>query len=192
MKDQQSLTSSTEPKHEEPKPVAPESYTFKVSEGRELDAKVVERATPIFKELGLTQDSAQKLVDFYNDLSKEQGDIATKAVRTMREGWVAEINKDPEMGGKLEQIKTDIGRMKSTLFDGDPKAMQDFNAAMDLTGAGDNPHIVKAWWKLAQMMTEGQHVSGSGPSKHGQAAPGSRTLPSAAQAMYPNLPTTVR
>ena len=30
---------------------------------------LVEKATPIFKELGLSQDAAQKLVDFYNDSS---------------------------------------------------------------------------------------------------------------------------
>ena len=63
--------SATPPTNEpaaEPKPgsAAPESYTdFSVPEGHTLDAAAIESATPLFRELGLSQDQAQKLVDFY-------------------------------------------------------------------------------------------------------------------------------
>ena len=64
--------SATPPANEpapEPKPgsAAPESYTdFSVPEGHTLDAAAIESATPLFRELGLSQDQAQKLVDFYS------------------------------------------------------------------------------------------------------------------------------
>ena len=64
----------------------------------------------------------------------------------------------------------------------------EFSGAMDLTGAGDHPAFVKALWKLSAYITEGSHVAGSGPSAHGQTAPGAATRPSAAKALYPNNP----
>lgn len=167
---------------------APESYTpFKVPEGRELDAKVVDRATPIFRELGLSQDNAQKLVDFYNEVISEHNQTSADLVKSMREGWVKQINEDKEMGGKLDTIKADLGRAYTHL---PPDLIKDFKAAMDLTGAGDHPAFVKAFWKLAQLVNEGTHVSGSGPSKHGQAAPETNSRPSLAAAMYPTLPSS--
>src|SRR6185437_10360924 len=56
--------SVTEPKTDGP----PESYDFKAPEGKELNSKFLDRATPVFKELGLSQANAQKLVDTYNEL----------------------------------------------------------------------------------------------------------------------------
>jgi len=58
---------------------------------------------------------------------------------------------------------------------------------MDSTGAGDNPAFIKAFYKLAQRVTEGSYVQGRGPAE--VTAPGGRR-PSPAQAMYPNLPSS--
>ena len=164
--------------------MVPEKYDFK-----DTDASVIEKATPIFKELGLTQDAAQKLVDFYNAQSKTSSETLLKQVEDMRSGWRDNITKDAEMGPKLDAMKADIGRAKSALFENDPKGLAAFNEAMDLTGAGDHPDIVRAWWRMAQRVNEGTHVSGRGPADTGQTAPNKSAKPSAAQAMYPNLPS---
>jgi hypothetical protein len=58
---------------------------------------------------------------------------------------------------------------------------------MDLTGAGDNPAFIKAFWKLSQHVVEGKPAPGGGPSPHGQVAVGQAQRPSIAQAMYPSL-----
>jgi hypothetical protein len=172
-------------------PVVPETYTFtKASDGRDLDQSLIDRATPVFKELGLDQAAAQKLVDTYNELSKREGERLDKVVNDMRAGWREDINKDPAMSGKLETIKADIGRMKDSIFSGrdGPDQRKAFEDAMNLTGAGDHPAIVRAWWRASEAYREGQHVSGAGPSKHGQAEPGVDSRPTLAGAMYPNLP----
>jgi hypothetical protein len=150
----------------------------------------VDRATPVFKELGLDQAAAQKLVDVWNQLSKSEGDRLDKAVNDMRAEWRDGISRDPEMSGKLEAMKVDIGRMKDALFTGrdGPTQRKAFEDAMNLTGAGDHPDIVRAWWKASAAFREGQHVGGSGPSPHGQVGPGESVRPSAAAAMYPHLP----
>lgn len=182
---------STEPPKVEP-PKAPESYSFTAPEGGELNQAMIDKATPIFKELGLAQEPAQKLVDLFNAYSKDQSDLAIKAVNEMRANWREQVNRDPVMSGRLEQVTADVGRLKDSIFGTDKASREVFDAAMTITGAGDHPAIVKAWWKAAQMVNEGTHVSGSGPSALGQRAPGTNARPSMAQAMYPNLPSSTQ
>ena len=177
---------STEPAAK-PESSVPEKYTFTAAEGKALDQSLVDKATPIFRELGLDQAAAQKLVDLYNSTLADRAQDGVKMVESMRAGWREQINKDPEMGGRLETILADIGRFKDTL---DPKTKAEFNSAMDLTGAGDHPAFLRAFWKLAQANIEGKPVTGAGPSPHGQTRPGENRRPSLASAMYPNLPTS--
>jgi hypothetical protein len=191
---QDSLTAPTDSKTDaKPTPPAvPDKYEFKAAEGHSIDDAVVARFTPIFKELGLSQDAAQKLFDAYNAQSKTNAENTTKLVNDMREGWRNDIAKDPILGPKLDTVKADIGRAKASLFENDPVGLKAFNEAADLTGAGDHPAFVKAWVKIAQRINEGTHVSGGNPSEHGQTAPDRSARPTAAQAMYPGLPSVNR
>ena len=159
--------------------MVPEKYEFK-----DADAKVVEKATPIFKELGLTQAAAQKLVDFYNAQAQE----GLKLVESMRADWSRQTNALPEVASNPKAIE-DMGRAKAVIFENDPKGLAAFNEAMDLTGAGDHPAIVRAMLRFASRVNEGTHVSGRGPSTEGQNPPTRPARPSAAQSLYPNLPS---
>jgi len=174
----------------EPKPApagAPESYSdFSVPEGATLDKSAIERATPIFKELGLTQDQAQKLVDLYPTLTENVVKANNDAYTAMREGWVSELKADKEIGGKLDHVAAEIGKLKQQL----PANVRDaFNEAVNFTGAGDHPAVVKALYEISKLVNEGSHVSGAGPSPNGQSRDGVSKRPSLAGAMYPNLPS---
>jgi hypothetical protein len=167
---------------------APEKYeAFTAPDGHTIDATAIDAAIPIFKELNLTQSQSQKLVDFYNTQMIAAAKAPGEAVETMREGWRNEVKADKEIGGIIPQVKADIGKAIATL---DPALATEFKLAMDLTGAGDHPAFVKAFWKLSKSVIEGTHVSGGGPSPHGQAKNGVAARPTAAQAMYPNLPSS--
>jgi len=164
---------------------APTEYAqFTVPEGYELDATVSTEASKIFKELNLPQAAAQRLVDFYTAKTTESANQPYQAWNDMQEKWVTQVKNDPQMGPRLNEIKTTISRAIDGL--NDPKLAQDFREAMDFTGAGNNPAFIKAFWKLSEKLTEGGHVSGNGPSPQGQRRQGE--VPSAARAMYPNLP----
>ncbi|ECV7263739.1 TPA: peptidase, partial [Salmonella enterica subsp. enterica serovar Strathcona] len=52
----------TPPKEETP-PGAPEKYAFTAPEGQELDTSALAQFEPVARELNLTQEQAQKLVD---------------------------------------------------------------------------------------------------------------------------------
>lgn len=182
-------------KIEDKKPAegAPEKYeAFKAPEGYEFDEKGQAEATTLFKELGLNQAQAQKLMDVYAQKSIEAQKDATESAATayaeMRKSWQDEVRADPEIGKILPAVKATIGRALDSL--GDKALTDNFKAAMDLTGSGDHPAFVKTFYKLAQAVVEGSHVAGAGPSPLGQTSNGTAKRPTAAQAMYPNLPSS--
>jgi hypothetical protein len=163
---------------------APESYeAFKVPEGFELDEAVAKEVGDLFKGLNLPQDAAQKLVDFYTAKTQESAEAPFKLWRETQDRWVSEIKADPEIGGKLDQVKATVAKAIDGL--GDAKLATDFREAMDYTGAGNNPAFIRAFYRLAQKVVEPGHVAGNAPSKFGQANPGRPE--SAARALYPNL-----
>ncbi len=182
----QSLSAQTTPPT--PKaPAAPESYTFTAPEGAKLDDAIVADATPVFKELGLTQDQAQTLVNWYAKQASSQSKAIETAVANMRAEWVSQIKADPEIGSKLNShVIPEIGRLKDQL---EPGLRREFEAAMNLTGAGDHPAFIKAFYALAQRVNEGTHVTGLNPSPNGQSSSGVVRRPSAAAAMFPGLPS---
>lgn len=172
---------------------APEAYTdFQLPEGLSLSKETLEAATPIFKELGLSQEAAQKLVSFHADQVKALTAASQEAsYSAMRTDWQAKTLADNDiksysLEGKtgIDAVKIDIGRALGTL---DPALAGEFKAAMDLTGAGDHPAFVKALWKLSQNIAEGRPVTGANPSPEGQRKPGDAAKPSPAKALYPNL-----
>lgn len=188
-------TSKPEAKPEaKPEPgKAPDTYAaFTAPDGYTIDPKTIEAATPIFKEMGLDQASAQRLVDFHTQQMITAAKAPQDAFEATRTEWQAKVKSDPDLlaavnGDKtgLDAVKLDIGRALNAL--NDPALTADFKAAMNDTGVGDHPAFVKAMWKLSQFITEGKHVAGTQPSPHGQRAPGTNERPAPAKALYPNL-----
>lgn len=179
----------TKPSDPAPVPGTDAPYTFTPPKGTELDPATIEAATPLFRELGLDQAAAQKLVDFYTQRQSTNADKrladAQTLVADMRAGWRTDFANDKDMAGKAQTITTDFGRALDRI--GDPKIVSDFKAALDLTGAGDHPAVIKALWSLSKMVNESQHVAGGNPSPLGQLKPGESARPTTAQAMWPNL-----
>ena len=179
-------------KKSEPK-AAPEKYEdFKLPEGVELKGEQLTAATALFKEMGLPQDAAQKLVDFHTAQMKAAADGPANALRDMRADWQAKTHADPDIAkvvvdGKtgLDAVKINVAKVFSAI--GNEKLVNDFKEVMNLTGVGDHPAFINVINKLAGFVTEGKHVAGGKPSVHGQSPGGAATPPTAAQALYPNL-----
>ena len=169
-------------------PGAPEKYeAFTAPEGFEIPEEQHKEISELFKGLGISQENGQKLVDFYAKNMIEAADSPYKVWGETQKGWMDEIKADPEIGHKLPEVRATVSRAIDGL--GDPKLAAAFREAMDLTGAGSNPAFIRAFYKLAQKVTEGTHVEGRGPSPHGQAKGGTNQRPPAAKALYPDLPS---
>ena len=169
---------------------APEKYEdYKVPEGFTLDPEVKTEADKLFKGMNLSQDQAQSLVNFYADKVKEAFDAPFNAYQDQRQEWRKQAEANPELKGKLSnggEVLTTIGKALDSL--GDPQLANDFRQAMDLTGAGDNPAFILAFYRMAQRLTEGSHVTGRGPASPGQQRP-NQPARSVAQDLWPNLPS---
>lgn len=115
---------------------------------------------------------AQALVDLQAKVSKEASEAGSQAWTQLQESWVNEVKADAEVGGaKLEPALASIGKLI------DQHGSPELRAALDLTGAGNNVHVIKFLNKVATALTEGGHVSG---------APGGGEQ-SLADALYPTM-----
>jgi len=167
--------------------VVPDKYEFKVPEGAQLNEALIAEATPLFKEMGLSQENAQKLFDFHNKAIADVASAPGKAYEDLRTSWRNDTVANKELGdGKA--LRPEVQANIAKAIDSLPNA-KDFRAAMDLTGVGDNPAFVAAVNHWAKALAEGTLVRGGNPSPAGQAAPGAGPK-SAAQAMYPGLPSS--
>ena len=168
----------------------PEKYDFKAPVGATLDPKLIEEASPIFKELGLDNAAAQKLVDFYAKTQAAAGDVMTE----MRTGWRNEVVGDKDIGDGKDNLRPEVRANISKAFDaiGDAKVTSAFKEALDLTGAGDHPAVIRALNTLGKLLGEGTLVSGGKPSPAGQTNPAAKQGLTPAQRMFPNLPSSAQ
>jgi hypothetical protein len=193
LEDGKTLLTDKKPVEGEKKAEVPEKYEFKppadwAEKGFELDTALIETATPLFKELGLSQEGAQKLVDFYAAQSMKDHEATAQLVIDQNNKWIADAKA--EFGNRLTtEMKPVISKAIDSLGEAVSKP---FRQAMDDTGLGNHPDFIRAMYAFAQKVTEGGHVAGRGPTKESQAAPGASSRPSAASAMYPNLPSATQ
>lgn len=161
---------------------APEAYAdFKLPEGYTLDPTAAKEVTSLFKNMNLSQDQAQQLVDYYAKNSMQAAEAPYKAWADLQKEWVSDIND--RFGSKAEAVRTDISRAIDSALP--PSLARSFRQALDLTGAGSNPDIVEALHIMLRGHAEGSSVRGNGPTE--VKPPGAPDRPSPAQAIYGHL-----
>lgn len=136
---------------------APEKYEFKPAEGQELDAAALEQFEPIARELNLTNEQAQKMVDLYGMkimpmVQKQQAEAWQKQT----EGWAETVKADKEIGG--DKLTANLSAAQRALDQfGTPELKEYLNA----TGLGNHPDLVKTFVKIGKAMSEDGMVDGS-------------------------------
>ncbi|QLR20365.1 peptidase [Citrobacter freundii] len=135
---------------------APEKYEFKPAEGQELDAAALEQFEPIARELNLTNEQAQKMVDLYGSkimpMVKQQ---QVEAWQKTTEQWAADVKADKEIGG--DKLTANLSAAQRALEQfGDPELKE----YLDSTGLGNHPALVKAFIKVGKAMSEDKVVTG--------------------------------
>lgn len=143
---------------------APEEYgDFTVAEGVVLDAAILDDFKAAAKELDLSQDKAQKLVDL--GVKMRQADA--EAIVAIREEWVGQSKADTEFGGdKLDESLATAKRALDAF--GSPALVEFLNS----TGAGNHPEIIRLLVNAGKTVSEDSFVKG------GKAPPGARDLAS--------------
>lgn len=143
-------------KVEEPAAVVPETYTLTAGEGVELDAKLVEQATPLFKELGFTNETAQKVVDFYASTvlpevaQGVQGDTLRLLGLDGMATWAKDARADKEIGGAdFEKNLTLAAAARDKL--GSPA----LTALLETSRIGNHPEMLRFFVKAGKAIGEG-------------------------------------
>jgi len=140
---------------------APEEYAeFKLPEGVELDKEQLEAFSPVAKELNLTQEKAQQLVDFYTQALKGQFDKQGEAWKETTDKWVAATKNDKEFGGI--DFDKNLGFARKAI---DEFGSQELIEALNFSGMGNHPAVVRAFWKIGKAMAEDGFVSGGNKNK---------------------------
>jgi hypothetical protein len=135
---------------------APEKYEFKPAEGQELDTAALEQFEPIARELNLTNEQAQKMVDLYGTkimpmVQKQQAEAWQKQT----EGWAETVKADKEIGG--DKLTANLSAAQRALDQfGSPELKEYLNA----TGLGNHPDLVKTFVKIGKAMSEDGMVTG--------------------------------
>lgn len=134
---------------------APEKYEFSAGEGVELDSAALADFEPVARELNLTNEQAQKLVDAYPKILEGVQQRQTEAWQAQTEEWAAKVKADKEIGG--DKLTANIGVAQRALDQfGTPELKEYLNA----TGLGNHPDLVKTFVKIGKAMSEDGMVSG--------------------------------
>lgn len=149
--------------------VIPEKYELKFGE-KDADAAQVEAFTPLAKELGLTNEQAQKLASFHQTqveaLLGQQTTAQSEAWTTLQNQWRTDARADKEYG-HLAGGKTfdENGALiaKGLAAFGTPA----LNKALIDSGMGNHPEIARFMYRVGKAVAEdtmrvGNGVGGSG------------------------------
>lgn len=138
-------------------PAVPEKYEFKLPEGYELDEGALKVFEPALKDLKLTNDGAQKLVDAYAQVQKLQLEESEKAFNAQVEKWAEDVKADKELGGQaFEQTRTDALRAVGKY--GTPE----LKALLNQTGLGNHPEFVRFFTRIGKSLKEDDPIVTAG------------------------------
>jgi len=134
-----------------------ESYAdFVLPEGMELDGTLLEEATPMFKELGLTQEQAQKLVDFQAKQVQAREQAQGDAFNQLMDDWKKQSLGDKEFGG--DKFEQSIGVARSAL---DKFGTPELKTLLEEHGVGNHPEVIRFMVKVGQLTREDNPGAGA-------------------------------
>lgn len=162
----------------------PESYEFLDGQGNALDLDEQTKAgfTNAFKNIGLSQEQANKALNIYMADMKEvmenaQAENAQKQKEQIAQ-WRNEIANDPQLGGaNLQQTKQNVSKVMQKF--GSPELKDFLNS-----GAGYNPTIIRLFNQIGEQLgNDSNFINGKGGN--GAQVESSYEW---AKRMYPNSP----
>lgn len=141
---------------------APDKYEFKATEGEAFDAEVIKAYSEVAKELNLTQDAAQKVLDKVAPVISRQQQAGIEAVR---KGWRESTAADKEFGG--DRLEANLAIAKKAI---DKFGTPELRALLDNTDLGSHPEVVRLMYRVGKAISEDSKVvaGGSGGARGAQ------------------------
>jgi hypothetical protein len=139
---------------------APDAYELKASEGRQFDPQVLEAYTEVARELNLSNDNAQKLLDKVAPIMAERQQAQLDAIRS---DWEQSSKADKEFGG--ERLTENLGIAKKAL---DAFGTDELKSLLKESGLGNNPEVIRFMYRAGQNISEDKFIGGQAPPASGK------------------------
>jgi len=169
-----------------PHGTAPDHYeAFTLPEGVDANSEPVKAALDeaggVFRELGLTQEQGQKLIDLHMKHwmggAVEAEELFQRQIDQQVRDWEEELKNDAEVGGTRLRENLMYAKRAVAALGGRELAEE-----LDKTGMGSNPVLVRAFVKMGrQYFREDHFVQGDG------AKPVDNSPEGMAHRIYPNM-----
>ncbi|HAO1322240.1 TPA: peptidase [Escherichia coli] len=134
---------------------APEKYEFQAGEGVELDTEAMKDFEPVARDLNLTNEQAQKLVDAYPKILAGVQQRQADAWQATTEQWAADVKADKEFGG--DKLPENLSAAQRAL---DQFGTPELKEYLNTTGLGNHPDLVKVFIKVGRSMSEDGMITG--------------------------------
>ena len=131
---------------------APERYEFKAPEGAELGSDVTDAFAGVARELNLTQDAAQKVLDKMAPVIAQRQAAQVQAVR---QAWREQATADKEFGG--DKLAENLGAARKAM---DAFASPELKRTLEQTGLGNHPEVIRMFVKVGKAISQDGFVTG--------------------------------
>ena len=137
---------------------APAEYAdFTVPEEMGIDQTALEAFVPVAKDLNLSQDQAQKLVDVQSTLVQKHAEAQMVAWTETQEQWRADVKADSEIGG--DKMDAQVALAKKAL---DKVGTPELRALLDATGTGNHKEFIRFFARVGTFIgDDDMHFGGA-------------------------------
>lgn len=146
-------SNESKPDATEPADKVPEKYTFEVDEASHITDAQLEKIAQYAKEQGLSQEDAQKLVDMQVETMNGQVAEQQEQFKQMTNEWKAKASQDKEIGGTEFNRNVELAKRVVDKF-----ASDDFKKALNDTGFGNHPELLRVFVRIGQAFGEDRLV----------------------------------
>lgn len=131
---------------------APEAYEFVQPEGHVVDESVISKFSEVAKELNLSQEKAQKVLDTMAPAIAERQQAA---LQTVSAEWAEAARTDAEFGG--EKLGDNLAIAKTAL---EKFATPEFTKLLNDTGLGNHPEVLRVFYRAGKAISQDTVVPG--------------------------------
>lgn len=135
---------------------APDTYEFKAAEGTTFDDAVIGAFSEVAKELNLSQDAAQKVLDKMAPVIASRQEEQISAAQA---AWTESAKTDKEYGG--DKLAENLAVAKQAL---DQFGTPELRTLLNDSGLGNHPEIIRAFYRAGKAISQDGFVSGAGGS----------------------------
>lgn len=156
---------------------APEKYAdLTIPETMEIPAELLDNVQEWGRSLNLTQEQLQGATDLHVQAMEKFIETQQEQWETVKDGWEKEILEDKFFHDENGKADAALATSKAAVLSIGGEALME---ALDATGAGSNPAVVRAFFELGQRIQSGTvNVRGMSEGDEGKTG---------AKALYPSM-----